>query len=96
MTEEQFQRQVIELAELYRWRVYHTFDSRRSHPGWPDLVLCRAPELLVVELKTDKGRVSAAQAAWLGDLEECGIAVAVWRPRNFEEAHERLKFGRAA
>ena len=40
MTESQFQSAVIELAKLNGYRlIYHTHDSRRSVPGFPDLVL---------------------------------------------------------
>ena len=91
LPEKAWQQQVVELAELYRWRVYHTYDSRRSHAGWPDLVLVRPPELLVVELKTDTGRLRPAQRDWLDDLAACGVEVAVWRPRDFEAVHDRLR-----
>lgn len=94
MLEKAWQQQVIELARLYQWLVYHTFDSRRSEPGWPDLVLVRPPELLVVELKTDAGRLTAAQKAWLAALAACGLETALWRPRDFEAVHERLKLPR--
>jgi hypothetical protein len=30
-----WQQQVIDLATLYGWEHYHSFDSRRSVPGWP-------------------------------------------------------------
>lgn len=90
MTEADWQTQVIELATLYGWRHQHQFDSRRSVPGWPDLVLCRPPELLIVELKTDKGRVRPEQQVWLDDLAACGVETAVWRPSDFETVHERL------
>jgi hypothetical protein len=68
LAEAAFQRQVEQLAAFYGWRTYHTHDSRRSAAGFPDLVLIRGPELLFVELKTDRGRLSAAQAAWLEAL----------------------------
>lgn len=91
MTEAQWQQQVVELAGYYGWRVYHTYDSRRSHPGWPDLVLCRPPEFLIVELKTAKGRVTPAQQEWLDDLAASNVETAVWRPGDFEAVHLRLK-----
>lgn len=94
MREKAWQQQVIELALLYGWFIYHTFDSRRSQPGWPDLVLARptSGELLFVELKTDVGRLSPAQRSWLRVLEDCNQEVHVWRPRDFDEhVHPRLK-----
>jgi hypothetical protein len=93
LSEKQWQQQVVELAELYGWRVYHTYDSRRSNPGFPDLVLVResSRELLWVELKTDKGSLRTAQRAWLDALETCGQETHVWRPRDFDAVHDRLK-----
>ena len=41
MTEKQFMAQVVELAKLKGWLVYHTYDSRRSEPGFPDLCMVR-------------------------------------------------------
>lgn len=91
ITERQWQEQVTQLAQLYDWAHYHPFDSRRSVAGWPDLVLARPPELLFVELKTDRGRLSPAQRAWLELLTACGQEVHVWRPRDFDDVHERLR-----
>jgi hypothetical protein len=51
MTEKQLQGAVVELAKRLGYLVYHTFDSRRSNPGWPDLVLCKPPRLIFAELK---------------------------------------------
>ncbi len=34
-----FQAGVVRLAELRGWLVYHTHDSRRSQPEFPDLTL---------------------------------------------------------
>lgn len=94
MTEEEWQADVLKLAGYYGWTLtYHTYDSTRSNPGWPDLVLHRPPgELLVVELKSDKGRVKKDQQRWLEALACSGIETAVWRPRDLETVvHPRLK-----
>lgn len=101
LTELEWQRQVLDLAELYGWLVYHTYDSRRSQPGFPDLVLLRAPadrhpELLFVELKRAKGRVRPEQKAWIAGLVRIGRAAPavechVWRPQQFDEVHARLR-----
>ena len=80
MTEAQLQAAVIEAAQLFGWRIYHTFDSRRSNAGFPDLVLVRPPEMLFVELKSEKGRVRPEQKAWIDDLIAVGNEVLVWRP----------------
>lgn len=91
MTEKQWQELVVRLATYCQWTHMHVYDSRRSDPGWPDLVLCRPPELIFVELKTDKGRVSTAQQEWLDRLTVCGMEVHVWRPRDLDAVHRRLQ-----
>lgn len=95
MTEKEFQSEVLDLAKMYRWRAYHTHDSRRSEPGFPDLVLLRPPVILFVELKTEKGRVTPEQAAFLGLLRACGQETRLWRPSMTQEiANELANAGR--
>lgn len=72
-----FQTQVEQLAAFYGWRTYHTHDSRRSTPGFPDLVMVRGPELVFAELKTNTGRTTPEQDAWIADLETVSRAVAL-------------------
>ena len=79
---------VTELATLTGWLVYHTYDSRRSQAGFPDLVLARADRLIFAELKTDKGRIRPAQIEWLDRLgavasSQPGISVYLWRPKDW-------------
>lgn len=91
LTEKAWQAQVIELATLYGWEHYHPFTSIRSTPGWPDLTLIRPPELLFAELKTDRGRLTAAQRHWIAMLVACDMEVHVWRPADFRDVHDRLR-----
>jgi hypothetical protein len=57
---------------------YHAFDSRRSTPGFPDVVLVRPPSVLLVEMKTDRDRLTPPQRDWLEALTRCpGIEVYV-------------------
>lgn len=70
------------LARDLGWLSYHTHDSRRSEPGFPDLVLVRDDRMLIVELKTMQGRMSPAQVVWMRALKEAGATVAVWRPMD--------------
>ena len=84
MTERAWLGRVRDLAQLHRWRTYHTHDSRRSEPGFPDLVLVRGPRLVVAELKTAAGRVTPDQRAWLDALHGCGPPeVHLWRPDDW-------------
>lgn len=91
MTEKDWQEEVLTLARYGGWTLrYHTFDSRHSAAGFPDLVLVRVPELVIAELKTDKGRVSPAQQEWLEALAACGLETHVWRPRDRQAVDQRL------
>lgn len=88
--EKEWQEEVVKAAKLGGWAYYHTYDSRRSTPGFPDLVLARAPELVIAELKTLRGRVSREQQQWLDKLAACGVEVHVWRPDQLDEVYARL------
>lgn len=83
MTEAQLQDAVIQLAHLRGWMTYHTYDSRRSSPGFPDLVLVRADRLVLVELKSASGRVTADQQRWLEALYLTNNEVYLWRPADW-------------
>lgn len=100
ISEAAFQAQVIELAKLYRWRVYHTRDSRGSHAGFPDLVLVRGGDLVFLELKTEHGKATRQQEAWIGDLasvtivlggRQQGIFARIVRPSDFDFLVDRLR-----
>lgn len=80
MTEAQLLTGVSALARDLGWLCYHTHDSRRSEPGFPDLVLVQGDRCLFRELKTSSGRVTAAQRKWLHALAATGADASVWRP----------------
>ena len=83
LTEKQLQAVVVNLARLLNWRVYHTFLSIRSAPGFPDCCMVRGDRLLFAELKSATGKVSEAQLAWLLDLKGVGAETHVWRPEHW-------------
>ena len=86
VSERDFQRQVVELAELTGWRTYHTYDSRRSNPGFPDLVLVRPPRVVFVELKRERGHMTTTQRQWAEDLGDCPqVEYYLWRPSDWDE-----------
>lgn len=89
-SEAAWQAQVVHLATMFGWLVYHTHDSRRSQPGFPDLVLVR-DRVLYRELKTATGRVSAEQQVWLDRLERAGADAAVWRPGDIDAVVATLR-----
>ncbi len=90
LTEKAFMAQVLELAKLRGWRVFHPFLSKWSEKGWPDLILARPPRLLAIELKTDKGKLTPEQEVWLWTLRDCGIDADCWRPRDWDNIVEAL------
>src|ERR1043165_2871186 len=98
MSEKDFQQAVIDYAHLNGWLAMHQYDSRRTVAGWPDLVLLhpatssRDADLMFVELKSAKGRVSAAQMRWLTALRQAGQEVAVWSPDQWDSIVARLRW----
>lgn len=87
ITEKAFQSLVEQAARAAGWMVYHTYNSRRSEPGFPDLTMVhpRDGRLVFAELKTMKGELSEAQKAWTSALEWAGQEVYVWKPGNWSE-----------
>jgi hypothetical protein len=74
MSERQLHDCVVQAARLFGWMVQWTHDSRHSPAGWPDLVLCRGPRLLAVELKRDGKKLTPAQVEWSAALTVVSIA----------------------
>lgn len=82
MSEAQLQDAVESLAATLGYLAYHTRDSRKSAPGFPDLVLVNAARrrTLFVELKAMTGTVSLDQATWLHHLAAAGQHVYLYTP----------------
>lgn len=97
ITEKQLQHAIVEAAQMLGFRVYHTFLSIRSDPGFPDLVLLNPRQgrrLLFVEVKGENGRLSDAQRAWLADLHAVGIEAYSWWPAQWRSGEiERVLKG---
>lgn len=94
ITERLFQEQVRKAAILTGWRIYHTWNSFRSTEGFPDCVLVHAKKkrMIVAELKSQTGIVSAKQNEWLSDFQEMpGLEVYVLRPSDFDWFWEILR-----
>lgn len=86
VTEAEFQRQVLDLARIYRWSAYHPQLSKWSERGWPDLALVRPPRLVFAELKRENGRTTEHQDRWLGLLGGVpAVEVYLWRPSDLEQ-----------
>jgi len=90
-TEAEFMSAVVDLATLTGWTTYHTYDSRRSNHGFPDLVLVRPPKLVFAELKREKGKPTKPQDAWLALLSRIpGVGAFLWRPSDWPEIEKVL------
>jgi hypothetical protein len=91
LTEKQLQAAVMKLAKLRGFEVFHPAVSQFSAAGWPDLVLSRPDRTLFRELKSAKGKLTAAQEGWLDRLRLSGLDADVWRPADLASgriAHE--------
>ena len=75
LTEKQFLSQIVDLLKLFHWKFEHTFEqgvyARRTSKGFPDIVAVRPPRLLFIELKSEKGKLTEDQEAWIDALEGC-------------------------
>src|SRR4051812_18142817 len=96
LSERAFQAQVVALARIYRWTVYHTTLSKWSERGYPDLTLVRERgrlgRLVFAELKRETGKTSPDQDRWLAMLSACpGVETYLWRPSDLDRISEVLR-----
>ena len=90
MPESEWLDRVRTLARQRGWITYHTYDSRRSESGFPDLVMARWGQLVFAELKRQSGKLTGAQREWEASLRlVCGpgtpVRYYVWRPSDWDE-----------
>lgn len=86
MKERDLQSSILELARHLQWLCYHTFDSRRSAKGFPDLVLVHHDHgILYRELKAGKYQATQQQAIWLSALSHAGANARVWREEDWTD-----------
>lgn len=93
MSEADLQGAVLEAAAYHGWLIHHDRPARTTrgwataitgHAGFPDLVLAHPRHgLLLRELKTERGLLTAQQSAWLEALSAGGANTAVWRPTDW-------------
>src|SRR5262245_14470002 len=93
ITERAFMQAVRREALAHGWLFYHTFDSRRSAPGFVDCVLAKAGYPIVFsELKTATGVVTIEQQRWLDTLRQVtGVECYLWRPDDIAQIVEKLR-----
>jgi hypothetical protein len=73
------------------WMDYHVRDARGSAHGFPDLLLVRPPRCIVAELKSETGRLTKPQVAWLALFAACPhFETFVWRPDDDWDAIQEV------
>jgi Holliday junction resolvase len=96
-TELQCEATIIDAAMRAGWRVHGErtvqtskgshLTAIKGHRGWPDLVLVRGNQCLVVELKRKPNKVEPDQQAWLDVFKSIeGVTpLVVWVPEQQDE-----------
>ena len=102
ISERDFQDNVIELAQTLGWVVHHDRPARQGegwvtpiqgNPGFPDLVLAKGGRVIFAELKSEKGKVTDNQEAWLTAIQPDPLVeptAFVWRPSDLEQIQKVL------
>jgi len=90
LPEADFQEHCEQVARRYGWLVHHAADSRKADPGLPDLIMLSPIQpdntvtLVLLELKTQKGKLLTEQEQWqlrLGLVNQ--IVTGVLRPAGW-------------
>ena len=101
VSEKLFQDQVIKVARMQQWLVFHASPSsprpgvwRSDGAGFPDLVLVSTSipsrGVIFCELKTAEGKLSAEQEKYARCLINEVIEYHLWRPRDLYAIAARL------
>ncbi len=103
LTERDFTATVIELAQWAGWKTAHFRPCQTEGGqwrtavqgdgvGWPDLVLVKDQRIIFAELKSERGRMTGEQVAWLFTLLELPppVEVYTWRPKDMGRIRELL------
>lgn len=85
MREQDLQDLAVRTARAHGVLAYHTYDSRKSEPGFLDLVLVGRQGVLYRELKSATGTVTPEQEYWMAALLAAGEDVDVWRPAQWDD-----------
>lgn len=100
-TETACEKTIVQAARQFGWLVHGNRPARdrkgafsvalKGDKGFPDLILCRPPHFIVVELKRKPNKVEPEQQRWIDALTASGIMVeVVWVPEEQDELIRRL------
>jgi Holliday junction resolvase len=90
VTEKALSQAIFNYAQQRGWLAYRTYDSRRSAPGFPDLVLVRGEVTIFAELKNVKGKLTEDQEQWSATLLAAGQNWYLWRPADLGDVLKLL------
>lgn len=91
MPEKELMQNVLDMARSLGYWCYHTFDSRRSSPGFPDIIAVKGKRLLALECKRHGKDLTEAQVSWLMKLQDAGFICRTIRPDDWLDGSvERL------
>jgi len=105
MRESEFQLQVIEYAQIHKWRVAHFRPGRvlrggkeiyetpigADGRGFPDLLMLRGERAIVAELKIPPNDTTPEQDDWLKSFNAAHVTAVVWRPDDWPEIERVLR-----
>jgi len=98
ITEKQFSTQIESLLNHFGWRWTH-FRPARTMKGWrtpltgdkgfTDYCAVRNGMCLFIEIKSEKGKLTPEETAWMQDLKEVaqislGVMYHLWHPSDME------------
>ena len=82
----------MELVGILGGMVYHTYDSRRSTKGYPDLTIVTLDGRVIwAELKVGKKQPTEDQWGWLRGLPD--HQAYLWRPDDWDDAVRIIQKG---
>lgn len=82
MSEEDLMTRIQRICRDLKLLAYHTYDSRKSPPGYPDWHIVGRTASIFRECKTETGRTTEDQDEWIERLRAVGHDVDIWRPRD--------------
>lgn len=83
LTEADLQASVEDLLTFRGWKWHHETDSRKTAAGWLDITAIRDHRILAIELKAEKGKLTAEQESWLDAWYLTPAEAYLWRPTDW-------------
>lgn len=93
MSERALQSAIMRLAKDNGWLAYHTWNARKSAPGYFDCTFAKVGHPLVLaELKTATGSLTIEQQRWYDITKQTtGVECYIWRPDDWDLVEKLLR-----